>query len=179
MSPPVFGLQAEAKIDLLTRLQFVDPVLAVFDLTAPSIGVETVLSVDQVAVILQEPRDAVRVASFFVGRQGDNQVSIRREAFPFEPDEIGDQQCVARFDIVRAASIKISVPLDELEGIKRPILRPRFNHIEMGQQKDWFSCPSAAQAGDEISLPRIWAEHLNIAGREADAPEPCRHRFGC
>ena len=52
-----------------------------------SVGIEDELGVDQIAVILEEPVDAVGFAAFFVGGEGEDEVAVGTIVFALQADE--------------------------------------------------------------------------------------------
>ena len=69
-------LELEILVDLLARLHLVGQVLA-FPYRAAAAFIDRQLGVDQVAVILDEPVDAVELTAFLVGGQRQNQIAAR------------------------------------------------------------------------------------------------------
>ena len=51
---------------------------------AASIGVQHVFGVDQIAMIFQQPVDAVRLSAFFVGGEREDDVAVK--GVPFLPE---------------------------------------------------------------------------------------------
>src|ERR1035437_6290081 len=89
-------------------------------------------------MILEEPVDSIRCAAFLVGGQGENDVAARHVSFFLYADPRGRPGGVRIFHVARAAAVVIAVLLDELKWVRRPILAPRFHHVEMADQQDWL-----------------------------------------
>ena len=78
---------------------------------APAAFVQRKVGIDQVAVIFDQPVDAVvRAAAFFVGGERDDDVAVRLEAFAFVSDQIGDPDGGLRFVVAGAAAVEDSRP---------------------------------------------------------------------
>jgi hypothetical protein len=176
-------LEAEVLKDLFARLHFVGQVLPLAHVAAAAF-VDRVLGVDQIAMVLDQPVDAVEVAAFLVGGERENQIAIGRVAFLPEPNQVGDELRRHRLVVAGAAAVEEAVPLQEDERIERPVLALRFDDVEVGEQEQRLARPctwspgSRTPAQDEIALPRIRSEHLHVGGWEAGGLEPRRHRLG-
>ena len=103
---------------------------------AAAIGIEHKVAVDQVAMILQQPINAVRCAAFFVCRKGENDVAIGLKPSLLQADESGHRNGVAVFHVLRASSIEIAVLLDKLKRIRGPVLTAGFDDIQMSNGQD-------------------------------------------
>ena len=90
MAAGIFDLEVEVLIDLFARLDFIHQILAVLQLTRAAF-VDGQFGVDELAMVFEQPFDAVEVAAFFVGGQRENQIAIRREAFLLQPNQVGDR----------------------------------------------------------------------------------------
>ena len=82
MAALVGHIELEILKNLLARLDLVREVFALPHVAAAAL-VDRELGVDEVAVVLHEPVDAVEVAALFVGRERQNQIPIVREPFLF------------------------------------------------------------------------------------------------
>ena len=129
-------------------------------------------------MILEQPDDAVVGAGFFIGGQRENQIAIGAIAFFFQPNKIGDQNCVAVFDVFGAAAVEVAFLFDELERIGGPIFAAGFDNVEMADEQDRRANARAVNAHDKIAVARIGAEELHIAIGKAGASKPRGHSFG-
>src|SRR6185295_7859268 len=93
----VEGFQLKVDVNLFAGLDGGAQALVAAFLELATVEVDAVLGVDQVAVILQQPVDAIVVAALFVGGEGENQVAIGSEIFFFQAHETGNQDGVALF----------------------------------------------------------------------------------
>ena len=128
-----------------------------------AVGVERELRVNQIAMIAQQPFDTVRATGFFVGRERQNDVPVGMKILFAQTNERRDHDGVGRFHVLRAAAVEISVAFEKMKRIDRPFVAPRFDHIEMADQKDWAARAGAAQSRHQVSFARIRAQHLRIA----------------
>ena len=84
----VANFKAEIHDVLFADLQIVGDVLAVNDF-APAAFVQTEFGIDEIAMIFDEPVNAVeRATAFFVGRERDDDVAIGLVTFAFVPDQV-------------------------------------------------------------------------------------------
>src|SRR2546425_8653709 len=70
-------LEAEALIHLFARLNAIQEVLAVFDQTLAPL-IEREIGIHEIPIIFQKPLHTVVIAAFFISRERDDQVTIRR-----------------------------------------------------------------------------------------------------
>jgi hypothetical protein len=105
-------------------------------------------------MFLEQPLDAVIIAAFFVGGEGQNQIAGRLPPFLLQPDKVGHQNGVAVFDVAGAAAIKVAVQFRELEWIKigRPILFEGLHYVEMSEEKNRFALAAAMQPRHKVLL---------------------------
>ena len=84
------------------------------DRLAPSALVEAELGVDQIALVLQQPDDAVvGAAALFVGGERDDDVAVRLEAFTLVANQVGDPDRRLRLVVAGAAAVEVAVALGE------------------------------------------------------------------
>ncbi len=106
----IANYEAEIENVFFADLKIVRYFLAVRRL-APSTFVERELSVDQIAMILKQPVDAVvGTTAFLVGGERDDDVAIRLEAFTLVANEVGDPDRCLRFVVASAATIEDNRP---------------------------------------------------------------------
>src|ERR1700739_2897702 len=86
------------------------------------VGVEYELGVDQIAMVLQQPIDAVRFSTLFISGQRENKIAIRAVLLLMKSYEGGDQDGIVHLHVLRTTAIEIAVFFDKLEGIGGPIL---------------------------------------------------------
>ena len=104
---------------------------------APAAFVETEVGVNQIAVIFDEPIDAVvRAAAFFIGGDGDNDVAVGLEAFAFVADEIRHPDGGLGFVVGCAAAVEVAVAFGKDERIEAPVFPFGFDDVAMGEQKE-------------------------------------------
>ena len=84
---------------------------------APAAFVQAELGVDQVALVLEQPLDAVvRATALFVGRERDDDVAIGLEAFALVANQVGDPDRRLRFVVADAAAVEVAVFFGETNG---------------------------------------------------------------
>src|SRR5579864_4660818 len=139
--------------------------------------IEHKFRVNQIAMILDQPIRAVEIAALFVGGKGENDVAIRDIIFLLKTKQSGDHDGVTIFHVLSAASVEISVLLDELERVGSPVLAARLNHVEMSNEQDRFVRTRSVQAHDQVLLSIIRADDLNVSIGKAPIAEALRHGF--
>ena len=135
MSAGIGRRQHEIAIKLFGGVHFHHQRLAMIRQHAAAIVVEHELGVDQFAMILDQPVHAIRCAAFLVRRQRENNVAAGHVSFFLHADQRGRHDRVAILHVAGAPPVVISVLLDELKGIGRPVLAARFHHVEMADQQ--------------------------------------------
>ncbi len=113
-----------------------------------------------------------------VGLEREDDVAVGLIAFLLVADHVRDERRRHVFVVARAASVEIAVLLDELEGIGGPVLRLRFDDVDMGEEEDRLARAGAVQPGDEVALARRRLEHLHVGVGKACGAQPRRHRVG-
>src|SRR5580693_3410665 len=89
---------------------------------APSAFVQRELGIDEIAMVLDQPIDAVvRTAALFVRGECDDDIAIRLVAFAFVADQVGRPRGHLRLVIGGAAAIVKSVFFGENEWIQAPV----------------------------------------------------------
>ena len=86
--------------------------------------VQAELGVDELAVILDQPLDAVVVAALLIGGQRENDVALGHEVLLLHAQQVGDEDRGHRLVVGGAAAVEVAVLFDELERIE--IGRPVF-----------------------------------------------------
>ena len=79
VAPGTGGGKLIVAVELLGSLHVKRDRLAMIRVHAPGIGVEHERRVDQVAVVLEQPIDTIRLATFLVGGERQDEVAIRLE----------------------------------------------------------------------------------------------------
>ena len=87
-------------------------------------------------MVFQQPLNpqGITVENFLIGLQRNDNVSIRLVPLLQIADEVGNKGGRHELVIRRAAAVKITVLLDQVEWIDRPVLASRLNHIKMCEQ---------------------------------------------
>ncbi len=171
-------LQLKIGVELFGGVHRDDHGLAVAGVDAAAIGIENVLGVDQIAMILQQPIDAIGFAAFFVGGEREDDVAIRPVIFLLEANQRGDEDGVAAFHVLRAAAVEVAVLLDEFEGVDGPVFAAGFDHVQVPDEEDGLLRAGAAKARDHVAFALVGAEHVHVGGGEARVAQALGHRFG-
>src|SRR5579864_3440376 len=129
-------------------------------------------------MVLDEPCDAVRLAAFFVGGEGEDDVAIRLVAFLLHPNHGGHQNRVAVLYVLRTTAVEVAVLLEEFKRVDGPIFAPRFDYIEMADDKNRFARAGTVKPDDEISFSGIRAAEEDVALGVACVAQAFGHRFG-
>ena len=177
--PGVPDLEPEVHVDLLARLDVPGEDLAVAHHRVAAVAVDHVGRVDQRAPVGQQPLDAVVVAAFLVGGEGQDDVAVERHLLALEADHGLREDRRHVLDVARAPPVEVAVLLGQRERVERPVLAPRLDHVQVGQQQDRLPGAAAAEPGHQVLArrvrarrsPRPWRE---IRPRAAGAPRPAR-----
>ena len=177
MSARIRRRQHEIAIQFFGRIHVHENGLAVIHQDAATIVIEHELGINQFAVILEQPVDAVRSPAFFIRRHGKNDVAARHVTFLFHSNQSGRHDGVTVLHVAGAASVEVALLFDKLERIGRPVFTPGFDHVEMPDQQHGFVLARSMQTHDNILLAIVRAKHLDIAIREPTVAESLRHRL--
>ncbi len=146
-----------------------------------AVEVDAVCGVDPVAVLLDQPVDAIVASAFFVRGEGQNQIAIRYQVFLFQANEIGHQDGVSGFHVIGTAPVEITLFFDELEGIGGPVFSAGFDDIEMADEENWLALSGAVDASNQIFLAVDRSRDKHVVAGEACIMETDSHCFsgGC
>src|SRR6185437_7968268 len=136
MAAVTLYFQAKINIVFFTGLQTQQQALALLSFKIASVSVDAVFSVNQIAVIFNEPLNAVGVAALFVRGKRKDQVAAGSEAFFLQAKKICYQECVAFLNIRGAAPVEEAIHFIELKRIHRPVLAQGLNHVKMGDEQN-------------------------------------------
>src|SRR5579862_3950861 len=173
----IFHLELVIGVDLFASVDGHHHGLAVLRVDAAAVGIEDVFGVDQIAMIAEQPVDAIGIAALFVGGKRDDDVAIRAIVFLGEANQRGDVDRVAVLHVLRAAAVGVAVFFDELEGIGGPIEAWGFDDVEMADHQDRAVGSGAAKARDHIFATDAWAEDLDVARGNSGVAEALGHGF--
>ena len=163
---------------LLAHLEIVGDARA-GDRFAPAALVQTEVGVDQIALVLEQPLDAVeRAAAFLVGRERDDDIAIRLESLTLVPNQIRDPDRGLRLVVADAAAVEVAVLLGERERIHAPVFALRLDDVGVREQQNRPALPGAVVAHDQVRLRRTRSAHEDVGGWEAGGLETLGHRLG-
>jgi hypothetical protein len=166
------------QIDLFGSLHGQVDGLAVLDVAAAGIGVHAKLSVDQVAMLLDEPIHTVGRAAFLVGGKGEDEIARGFELFALDAQEGGDECGVVAFHVGGAASVEVAVLFTKDEGVRGPVGAAGLNDVEVSQEEDGTRGSRSEQADYKVALADDGGEDLYVARRESGGAEAGGHGFG-
>ena len=166
-------------VELLAGVDGKDGGLALVELHAAAVGVEHIFGIDEVAMVLDQPVDAIRFAAFLIGGEREDDVAIGLKAFAVQAEEGLDQDGVGLLHVLGAAAVVVAVFGYELEGVGGPVAAACFDDIEMADEQDGLFAAGAVIADDQILLAVVGAEQLHVRGGKAGVEESLLHGFGC
>src|SRR6266699_1558665 len=114
------------------------------------VQIDAIFGVNPVAMLVQQPVNAVERATFLIGGQRKNQVAVRQRA----------------------------VFLDEFEGIGGPVLAVRFDDVKVPDEQDGLAISGSAQTNDEILLPLVGTGDMDVLLSETGFEQTASQRFG-
>src|ERR1039458_8555595 len=94
MATRILNSELEIGIQLLSGFHLDVDRLSLLGQDAAGIGIQNEASLDQIAVVLQQPVDAVERPTLFISGESKDDIAIRMEAFPLEPDQRDHQDGV-------------------------------------------------------------------------------------
>src|SRR6266404_4943519 len=103
-------------------------------------------------MVLEQPVDAVRFATLFIGSKRQNDVAIGRVTLLLEVDQRGDHDGVAALHVLRAAAVVEPVLLYKPERICSPVFGVGLDNIKMTNQQDGFVFSHPVQPHHQILL---------------------------
>ncbi len=124
------------------------------------------LGIDQRAIVLQEPVDAVGRPQALLVCGERHEIARRGEAFLPQPDQRRYPDRRLCLVIGGAAAVEVAILLLEHERIDGPVFLARVDDIDVGEQEYGLGRVGAAEPRDEIVLIRFSAENLHIGGRK-------------
>ena len=174
----VADLQTEIDHVLFADLEVIRDLLAA-GAFAPAALVEAELGVDHFALVLNQPLYAVEgTASLFVGRERDDDVAVRLEAFAAVTDEIRDPDRSLGLVVAGAAAVKVAIALDELERVHAPVFAFGFHNVGVRQKQERFAPAGAAIAGHQICFAWAGSADEDVGFGKAGGLQPGGCGFG-
>ena len=150
MTALVVGLESIVDHVLLAHLHVIrDP--GAIHRFSPAAFVQGELSVDQLALFLEQPVHAVvRATAFLIGRERDDEVAIGLESFTLVADQIRDPHRRLRLVVARSPAVEVAVLLGERERIHAPVVALRLHDVGVREEEDRTAAPGAVVANDEV-----------------------------
>jgi hypothetical protein len=165
-------------VSLLGRLHAVEEWLPVAVNAAASL-VDHQRRVHLVAVILEQPVDAVRGAALLVRGQRDDDVTVGDVALLLRPEDVRDEDRRHRLVVGRAAPVVVAVPLreDERVEIGRPVGLERLDDVEMREEQQRPArARAAADPRNDVVLLGARTADEDVGLGNAGIAEALRHR---
>ena len=133
----------------------------------------------ELAMILDEPIDAVELSALLIRRQRQDQVAVERHAFALEPNHVGDEMRGHRLVVGGATPVEVAVLLEEGERIDRPVFALGLDDIEVGEQEDGPPLAAALEPRDQIAFAWVRPENPHVAVGKAGRLQASRHGLRC
>src|SRR5579872_7199453 len=132
-----------------------------------AVEIDAVFGVDPIAMIFDEPIDAVEIAAFLIGGERENQVAVGLVVLFFHANEVGDKDGVAFLHVVCAATVEVAGLFNKLKRVSGPVFAARFDNVEMADEEDRLALAGAVDAGYEIFLAVVGAGDDDVIAGEA------------
>src|SRR5208282_5000951 len=87
-------------------------------------------------------------------------------------------QSVALFHVLRAAAVEVTVLLDELKWIGRPVFAPRLDDIQVANEENRLLLPTAMEALLKVFLALVGTGDAHVLLGKARGKESLCHGFG-
>ena len=163
MTAGIARRQRHRPVDFLRALQLDQRELAVFDGRSAGVEIEDPFGIDQVAVILHQPRGAGNIGILFARRERQDDVANRLVTGTHQRQHAGHERGGRTLVVDRAAAVDPAVLFGGSKGLERPIAAQRVDHVEVGEKKDRFRRTGAANPHDEVLVLRLRPDQLDIA----------------
>src|SRR5580693_3870775 len=144
----IFHLKLKVDVDLFAGLYGTIDFLALVAHKIAAVQIYAVLGLNPIAMMFEQPFDAVEVAAFFVGREREDEIAVGSETCFFQADKIRHEDGGAIFDVHSASAIEITFLFDKLKGIGGPVFAARFDDVQVGEKQDRFLLAASMQAHD-------------------------------
>ena len=148
-----------------------------FEVYASGIGIENERCFNQVAVVLQQPVNAIRLAPLLVGGKRQDEIAVRLIALLLKANECGHQDGVTLLHVLGATPVEVAVLLDKLKWIGGPIRAQRLNYVEVTDKENWLSPARPMNARYHVALAFIGAEDEDIFFGKPGVQQTLRHGF--
>ncbi len=135
MTSLVGHCQLIVRISLFGDVDFEIQRLAVGFHHARAVVIDDVLGIDQRAAIADQPVDAVIRSAFLIRRQREDEVAIEMRILLLQANHRRHHDRIAGLHVLGAATVEISILLDELERIGRPVLPTGFHDVEVPDEQ--------------------------------------------
>jgi hypothetical protein len=181
LCPPGF-LEAKVLRGLLARLNLENQPVAIRIQLAIGSLVDRERGIDEIALVLREPLGTIECTTgLLTAGQSELDRAERPELLLAITHQAVDPDGRLGLVIHRAAGIEVSVLLDELEGIARPVGTLRLNDIEVCEEQDRLELGITPRVDrDEPTLLGVLGngEGMQVRIGEARSLQVRRHAFG-
>src|SRR5215468_303838 len=167
--------QAKVNVVLLAGLHPHKQALAVLAFEIAGISIDAVFSINQIAMVRDQPLHAVGLPTFFVGSERQNQVAGGNPAFLFESQKVCYKYGVALLDVRGAATVEEAIDLIELERIHGPVFAQCFDNIQVAEKQNGLALPAPMQAHHDVLLVGQRPDDLDIFSGKARRTKACGH----
>ena len=179
MSAAIGDAERDIREHLLRGLHDVEERLAVAGHAAPTL-VQHDTGIDQIAMVLDQPLDAVGRATFLVRRERDDDVAIGNVPFTLQTKDVGGEDRRHRLIVGRPATVVVAVLFREYEGIEfgRPIRLECLDDVDVRQKQQRLvgRAGTAMNPRDDIVLLGTRTAHEDIRVGDAGVAKPLRQR---
>src|SRR6266436_1267728 len=177
MATSVQRFELKVHINFFAGLNSHEQTFVLILLKFAGVQVDAVFRIHPAAMLREQPVHAVERAALLIGGQSENQIAVRYVSFLFQADEIRDQDGIAFLHVLGAATVEVTVFLDEFEGIGGPVRAEGFDDVEVPDEKDGFAFSGSVKTRDEIFLAFVRPGYFDIARGEASLAQTSGHRF--
>src|SRR5262249_7784127 len=139
------------------------------------ISIDAVFSINQIAMVRDQPLHAVGLPAFFVGSERQNQVAGGNPAFLFESQKVCYKYGFALLDVRGAATVEEAIDLIELERIHGPVFAQCFDNIQVAEKQNGLALPAPMQAHHEVLLVGQRPDDIDVLGRKARSAKTGSH----
>src|SRR5258708_6756217 len=115
-------------------------------------------------MILQKPIHSVEDSTLFVRGERENDIALGHITLSLKANQCSDQNGIVDLHVLSAASIEVTILLNELERIGAPIAAQSLDNIQMANNQNRLerAGTTSPQTRNQVTLAFVWTQHADI-----------------
>ena len=153
--------------------------LPILQITTAGVEIQHVLSVDERALLFEQPDHAVFEIAFLPRSERENQIPLGGESLLLRNDECGSDRSGGAFVVGDAAAVQVALLLGQHERVSAPVELRRFNNIEVRVEDDRLRARLSAPPDHHVLTLWASADDHHIGSGKSCRTKSCSEFLCC